>query len=113
MAGIIADEARHDERRGFAGGYYLETLSLGPAFLAAFADPGSWGRDFTSILDGYAHTAGLWIVGEDMPQETNRITLNGSVTDAAGLPVANVNFDDHPNDVAMRDHGYRQAELLY
>jgi choline dehydrogenase-like flavoprotein len=113
MAGIIADEARHDENRGFAGGYYLETLSLGPAFLAAFADPGTWGRDFTAILDGYAHTAGLWIVGEDMPQATNRITLNGSVTDAAGLPVANVHFDDHPNDLAMREHGYVQAELLY
>jgi choline dehydrogenase-like flavoprotein len=113
MAGIIADEARHDPRRGFAGGYYLETLSLGPAFLAAFVDPGTWGRDFTSILDAYANTAGLWIVGEDMPQATNRVTLNGSVTDAAGLPVANVNFDDHPNDVAMREHGYQQAELLY
>ena len=36
LAGIIADEARHDTSRGFAGGYYFETLSLGPAFLAAF-----------------------------------------------------------------------------
>ena len=44
MAGIIADEARHDTSRGFAGGYYMETLSLGPAFLAAFVDPGEWGR---------------------------------------------------------------------
>ena len=25
----------------------------------------------------------------------------------------NVNFDDHPNDVAMRNHGYRQAERVY
>ena len=48
-----------------------------------------------------------------MPQETNRITLNASVTDKNGLPVANVNFDDHPNDIAMRNHGYQQAELLY
>ena len=30
MAGIIADEAKHDTSRGFAGGYYMETLSLGP-----------------------------------------------------------------------------------
>ena len=113
MAGIIADEARHDPDRGFAGGYYLETLSLGPAFMAAFADPGAWGPDFTALLKGYANTAGLWIVGEDMPQATNRVTLNGMVTDAHGLPVANVHFDDHANDVAMREHGYRQAELLY
>ena len=113
MAGVIADESRHDPDRGFAGGYYLETISLGPAFLASFADPGAWGRDFTKILDSYANTAGLWVIGEDLPQETNRITLNSAVTDRHGLPVPNVHFDDHPNDIAMREHGYRQAELLY
>src|SRR5699024_3437184 len=65
------------------------------------------------IFDGYTNTAGLWITGEDMPQEINRITLNTTVTDRLGLPVPNVHFDDHPNDVKMREHAYRQAELLY
>ncbi|MFI5825607.1 hypothetical protein ACIA8I_42205, partial [Streptomyces rishiriensis] len=51
MAGLIADESRHDVDRGFAGGYYMETISLGPAFLASFADPGAWGPDFTALLD--------------------------------------------------------------
>lgn len=113
MAGIIADESRHDTDRGFAGGYYMETLSLGPAFLASFVDPGSWGPGFAALLDGYENTAGLWIVGEDMPQESNRVTLNSTVLDPLGLPVPNVHFDDHPNDVAMRNHGYQQAELMY
>ena len=48
----------------------------------------------------------MWLVGEDMPQETNRVTLNRDVHDQHGLPVPNVHFDDHPNDVAMREHGY-------
>ena len=113
MAGLVADESRHDVDRGFAGGYYMETISLGPAFLASFVDPGSWGPDFTALLDGYENTAGMWVVGEDMPQESNRVTLNSSVTDHLGLPVPNVHFDDHPNDVAMRNHGYQQASLLY
>lgn len=113
MAGLIADESRHDVDRGFAGGYYLETISLGPAFLASFVDPGAWGPDFTALLDDYVNTAGLWVIGEDMPQEANRITLNTTVTDRLGLPVPNVHFDDHANDVAMRDHGYQQASLLY
>jgi choline dehydrogenase-like flavoprotein len=113
MAGVIADESRHDPDRGFVGGYYLETISLGPAFLASFADPGAWGRDYTEIMEAYSRTAGLWVIGEDMPQESNRITLNTAVTDKNGLPVPNVHFDDHANDVAMRNHGYRQGELLY
>ncbi|TYL45496.1 GMC family oxidoreductase [Nocardioides sp. BGMRC 2183] len=113
MAGIIADEARLDTARGFAGGYYMETLSLGVPFLAAFVEPGSWGRDFTELMDAYANTAGMWIVGEDMPQESNRVTLNTGVLDQWGLPVPDVHFDDHPNDVAMREHGYQRADLLY
>jgi choline dehydrogenase-like flavoprotein len=81
--------------------------------MAAFLDPGAWGREFTSALDGYERMAGLWIVGEDMPQETNRVTLNTEVTDSVGMPVANVNFDDHPNDVAMRSHAYERGQALY
>ncbi len=113
MAGIIQDEARHDPSRGFVGGYELETLALGLPFMAAFLDPGSWGREFTTALDSYENMAGMWIVGEDMPQETNRVTLNYDVTDQHGLPVANVNFSDHPNDVAMRNHAYQQGVAVY
>ncbi|OOY32813.1 GMC family oxidoreductase [Thioclava sp. F36-6] len=113
MAGIVRDEARHDPSRGFVGGYELETLSLGLPFMAAFLDPGGWGREFTSALDSYENMAGMWIVGEDMPQETNRITLNHKVEDAYGLPVANVNYTDHPNDRAMRDHAYARGAAIY
>src|ERR1700760_1414116 len=112
MAGIVRDEARHDDKRGFVGGYEMETLSLGLPFMAAFLDPGAWGREFTSALDGYVNMAGMWLVGEDMPQETNRITLSDA-KDKWGLPVANVNFDDHPNDLAMRNYAYKQGAALY
>ncbi len=113
MAGIIQDEARHDPSRGFVGGYELETLSLGLPFMAAFLDPGAWGREFTSALDAYENMAGMWIVGEDMPQADNRVTLNMDVKDQHGLPVANVHFSDHPNDIAMRNHAYKQGQAVY
>lgn len=113
MAGIVQDEAQHDPSRGFVGGYELETISLGLPFMAAFLDPGAWGEDFCWWVDHYTQLAGLWIVGEDMPRDSNRITLNKSVHDRFGLPVANVHVDDHPNDTAMREHAYRQAERLY
>jgi choline dehydrogenase-like flavoprotein len=112
MAGIVQDEAHHDTKRGFVGGYELETLSIGLPFMAAFLDPGSWGREFTTALDSYENMAGLWIVGEDMPQESNRITLSDK-KDKGGMPVANVHFDDHPNDLAMRAHAYRQGSAMY
>ena len=55
----------------------------------------------------------MWLVGEDMPQSTNRVTLDPAVLDANGLPVANVHFDDHPNDIAMREHAYTKSADLY
>jgi choline dehydrogenase-like flavoprotein len=113
MAGIVRDESHHDPKRGFAGGYELETLSLGVPFLAAFLEPGAWGRGFTSAMDAYDHMAGLWIVGEDMPQAKNRVTLDAAAKDRHGLPVAKVHFDDHRNDIAMRDHAYGQGRALY
>jgi choline dehydrogenase-like flavoprotein len=113
MAGIIRDEARNDTSRGFTGGFEMETISLGVPFAAAFLQPGAWGRDFTSLLDSYDHMAGLWIVGEDMPQATNRVTLSPTVKDRFGMPVANVHYDDHANDHAMREHAYERGTALY
>ncbi len=112
MAGIVRDEARHDPSRGFVGGFELETLSLGLPFMAAFLDPGAWGREFTSALDQYENMAGMWIVGEDMPQEGNRVTLSDT-EDEWGLPVANVNYSDHANDRAMRDYAYDVGTRIY
>jgi choline dehydrogenase-like flavoprotein len=113
MAGVIQDEAIFDPKRGFAGGYEMETLSLGLPFMAAFLDPGAWGPGFTTMLDGYSRMAGMWLVGEDMPRATNRITLNTEVKDQFDLPVPNVHFDDHPNDIAMRNHAFAQGEKVY
>ena len=113
MAGICTDESRHDTARGFAGGYELETLSLGLPFMAAFLNPGGWGKNFTDQMDGYRNMAGMWIVGEDMPQENNRVTLHQEDKDAHGMPIPNVHYDDHPNDVAMRDHAYKQGAAIY
>ena len=113
MAGIIQDEARHDTWRGFAGGYEMETLSLGLPFMAAFLDPGTWGDEFAWWMDNYAHMAGMWLVGEDMPREGNRVTLNTAAKDKYGSPVPNVHFDDHDNDNAMRNHAFTQGEAVY
>ncbi|WP_028022382.1 GMC family oxidoreductase [Enterovibrio calviensis] len=113
MAGIITDESRHDPSRGFVGGFEMETLSLGLPFMAAFLKPGAWGKDFAENMEGYEKMAGMWIVGEDMPRESNRITLNTEVKDSFGLPVPNVHFDDHPNDVAMRNYAYKKGGEVY
>jgi choline dehydrogenase-like flavoprotein len=65
------------------------------------------------VLDHYDHMAGLWIVGEDMPQASNRVTVNHDIKDKFGMPVPNVHYDDHPNDIAMRDFAFKRGQAIY
>jgi len=113
MAGIVEDEAYNDPDRGFVGGFYMETIHLGPSFMAAFMNPQEWGRDFTALMDDYENFAGMWLVGEDIPSATNRVTLNDDIKDQYGLPAPNVHYDDHENDVNMRDYAADKARTLY
>ncbi|WP_077002646.1 GMC family oxidoreductase [Variovorax sp. KK3] len=113
MAGIIRDEAKPNTKRGFVGGYEMETLALGVPFMAAFLNPGGWGAEFADYMDNYANTAGMWIVGEDMPRESNRVTLSTTLKDKWGSPIPNVHYDDHENDIAMREHAFRQGQRVY
>jgi hypothetical protein len=106
MAGIIADEAGQDTSCGFVGGYCMETLSLGPAFLAGLEDPGGVGPKFTVVMGAYQDTAGMSIVSEDLPHEfgprrksiplaSARVTRNTAVKDQRGLPAVDVWFEDY------------------
>jgi choline dehydrogenase-like flavoprotein len=113
LAGVVEDEVINEPRRGFAGGYRIELLALDlPTFASVGLSPG-WGRDFASIIENYRNMAGMFINGEDLPRSDNRITLNSSVKDAYGLPVANVHVDEHPNDRAMRKHAQGQMARVY
>ena len=114
MAGIIKDESVFNPKRGFVAGYELETLpAFGMPGFPAYAKPGGWGREYARDIESYRNAAGLWIVGEDTPQETNRVTLSDSVKDKNGMPVAHVHKRDHPNDKAMRDHAFKMSAALY
>lgn len=63
--------------------------------------------------DAYDNFAGMWLVGEDMPSPTNRVRLNTDITDQYGLPVPSVHFDDHKNDIDMRDYAADKAREVY
>ena len=122
-----ADVPRHDHgrassatrrgtipKRGFVGGYEMETLSLGLPFLAAFLDPGAWGREFTSALDSYDNMAGMWIVGEDMPQrEEPRSRSTPTVKDEYGMPVAERPFRRSPERRRHAQPRLSQGAALY
>jgi choline dehydrogenase-like flavoprotein len=114
MAGIIKDESRNDPARGFVGGYEMETLpGFGLAGVATNTIAGAWGAEYAKVIEMYDHFAGMWIVGEDLPQAGNGVTLHPTEKDQYGMPVPVVHFKDHSNDIAMRNHAYRAGTAVY
>lgn len=113
LAGVVEDEVVNDPRRGFAGGYRIELVTLDLPTFPLVGLPYGWGRDFASIMENYRNIAGMFINGEDMPRSGNRITLDPDVKDTFGLPVAHIHVDEHPNDQAMRKHAQGQMSKMY
>ncbi|MCL6576771.1 GMC family oxidoreductase [Kyrpidia sp.] len=124
MMGLIDDFASNDPSgRGFVGGFHFETIMLGPSFTSVFVQPGPltstkdrralWGKELAELMEQYTHMAGLWIVGEDMPQPDNRVTLHPYQKDQFGMPIPVVTYNDHPNDQAMRQFAWEKARELY
>ena len=111
QTGVLYDEARHDPSRGFAGGYTLQPASNPPSGMAQAH--GGWGAGAAAWMEHYAYLAGMFVCGEDPPSADNRITLHATDTDAYGLPVPVIAYDEHANTVAMGAHSVRQGAALY
>jgi choline dehydrogenase-like flavoprotein len=111
QSGLILDEQRHDDGRGFAGGYVIETGADQPFGIASML--GGWGRELADFMDAFPNMAGCWITGEDPPQAHNRIAFHPTEKDGYGLPVPVVEYTEHPNSAAMKEHGRKQCEKIY
>ncbi|WP_116364686.1 GMC family oxidoreductase [Parahaliea mediterranea] len=113
QAGIIRDEAGHNPERGFAGGILMLTVPFAPEMFAKFLDPNGWGEDYASTLENYDHLAAMLIHGEDLAQQSNRITLHPTERDSYGLPVPIVHYEEHPNTRRMKEYALKCGKAIY
>lgn len=113
VAGAIFDEGRHDSRRGFAGGYLIESMALAPSTLAMMLDPADWGARNAGFMERYDHLAGMLICGEEMPRPDNRVTLDPAEKDHLGLPVPVIHVDRGANEATMEAHARKTTQALF
>ncbi|PTB22494.1 choline dehydrogenase [Trinickia symbiotica] len=93
-----------DEGKDFFGGYcYMSQGPLPNAWVAVQNGRGLWGQPLHDEMAKYNHQAGLKMVGETMPRETNRVTL-AEEKDSLGLPIARVTHSFCDNDKRLIDH---------
>jgi choline dehydrogenase-like flavoprotein len=107
-----------DRERGFVRGYSFEILrGFGPVYTAL------WGMGTGRLAWGAEHhptygalfdrTAGMVAICEDLPEESNRVTLDPELKDADGIPAPKITYRLSENSQAMLAHAMaRGKEVL-
>ncbi len=105
-----------DPDRGFISGGHVAASGVGIPLPINFTLPEkpAWGQEAKDLDRQYFNRSmAVGIVVHDLPQERNRVELDDSVTDSAGLPVARITHMPHENDLAQaRWIVDRNAEIL-
>jgi len=117
--GNIAVDDFHasDPDRGFLGGAVIgeamEAMPLGSALKVGSylgSQRRAWGAPLREYLEKFPYIGGMVSIGEDLPQQTNRIDLDPVVTDKFGIPVPRITHSRHPNDMKLVKYFERQQE---
>lgn len=97
-----------DEGKDFPGGYQFGSQGPLPQGWAQTLATGRglWGMELRREMTRYNHLAGLKIVGEVEPQESNRVEL-ADQEDQHGLKIPRVTFSFSPNDKKLHGHALR------
>ena len=111
QTGILYDEQIHHPDRGFAGGYQLQAIAVDPHSMSATI--GGWGKEHTVFMENYTNLAAVFITGEDPPESSNRISLHPTERDENDLPVPLIEYRNHANTDAMRDHAIAASRQIY
>lgn len=104
-----------DRTRGFVRGYSFEiNRGFGPVTTAL------WGMSTGRLGPGEGHhraygqlfdrTAGIIIICEDLPEESNRVTLDPHLTDGNGIPAPQITYRLSENSRRMLAHAVARAQ---
>ncbi|MCZ6515359.1 MAG: GMC family oxidoreductase [Acidobacteria bacterium] len=98
-----------DHTRGFVRGYsYLLERSFGPlhqAWGGFGSHPIPWGPDHHKVMkERFGRIIRITLLGEDLPEERNRVELDPDVTDSDGIPAPRVIYTYSENSLRMHEH---------
>jgi choline dehydrogenase-like flavoprotein len=103
-----------DPRRDFVRGYQLQVVrESGPlrealGGFAALRVP--WGREHhRAFAARFGHTVNIGVMGEDLPETINEVTLDPALVDGHGIPAPLVRYRLSDNSLKMLDHGVARA----
>jgi choline dehydrogenase-like flavoprotein len=107
----ITEHWNYDDDKDFFGGYCWMAQGPLPIEWASIQTSarGLWGQALRDEMAKYNHQVGLKMVGEMLPNEANRVTLDDEV-DQYGLRVARITYGWGDNDKALIQHALDQMQ---
>ena len=98
-----------DTNKDFYRGFSLQMVrNNGPAFSALELN---WGEDHhKEFKEFFGNSVGFSIIAEDLPEETNCISLNYKDRDSDGLPGVSINYSVSQNSRKILDFGLRKSK---
>ena len=107
--------AETDTSRGFVNGFNFNCATTGHAggqaigFITPHSAP--WGEGHHAwFRRHFGHGFGVFAIGDDLPQASNRVTLSATAKDADGLPAPKIDYAPHENDLRMMRFALRRLE---
>ena len=99
----------------FIGGYTIECVGPHVGHYAAqmAVARGLWGARLRSAMLDYNHFAAFGLVGDVLPQRTNRVGLHATEVDGYGLPLPHIWFSHHENDHRLMHHAMAEMERIH
>ncbi len=103
-----------DLSRGFVRGVAFQVIrSSGPVTTAvgfAGAPKVPWGADHhREFSDRFGRTITIAVIGEDLPEPHNHVTLDDTLADGDGIPAPKVTYRMSENSLKMMDFGIARA----
>lgn len=104
-----------DANRGFVRGYTMQILrGAGPVETAL---SGVMKREIPTgeqhhekFEESFGHKIGMGIIVEDLPEETNTVTLDPELKDANGIPAPKIDYTMSENSLKMLEHGLAKGK---
>ena len=108
--GLISEDTHRPGRLGygsadFAGGYLLQSIGVMPVTYASqlARGQGLWGETLREHMRGYNCTAGINMLGDCLPSDSNFLELSNEL-DGRGLPKPRIHFTASENERRMTEH---------
>lgn len=110
----VQDFYETNPQNPFVRGYTLAVMVAPPVMFLFFQGQNAtvWGQELKDNMREFPYTMTIWLCGDDLPQESNRIELDPTVVDSNKIPVARTVHAWCPNDIALMESGIDKAKEI-